>query len=347
MAPAFLATAQSQRSRRLVKSFKAQDNTSIQVVNKYGNVHLVPWDKDSVRFDVQLNITGSKDTRVDRIFNDIDFEFTGTRYYVIARTVFRNSMNNVWTGINDATSSLFSGGNRAMVNYTIYFPAQAPVRVENKFGNIYTTDHLGKVEFILSNGDLKANALRGETILNLSFSNASIRSVERGRLEMGYGEFDFIEVGDAEIIGKSARIKIERAGRLRLDSRRDKLRIGRVGGLSGYSSFSFINVDHLTDEASIDTKYGELSVANLGAAVRSIEIDAEYTDLSIQGNQAMDIDLVYDDKTVQLFSDGVKMLKQEAWGEDKKQLRRSGPTDTGAGRYTRVRVRISGGRLTI
>ncbi|MBE0642028.1 MAG: hypothetical protein IH599_08335, partial [Bacteroidales bacterium] len=246
LAPAIVATGQSQRSRKLVKSFKSNENTSIQVVNKYGNVHLIPWEKDSVRFEVELNITGSKDTRVDRIFNDIDFEFTGTRYYVIARTVFKNSMNNVWTGINDATSALFAGGNRAMVNYTVYFPEQAPVRVENKFGNIYTTDHLGKVEFILSNGDLKANELRGETVLDLSFSNANVRSIERGRLELGYGEFQFMEIGDAEIFGKSARISIERAGRLRLDSRRDKLRIGRVGGLSGFTSFSFLTIDQLT-----------------------------------------------------------------------------------------------------
>ncbi|HRZ77672.1 MAG TPA: hypothetical protein P5248_09915 [Bacteroidales bacterium] len=63
LAPALIVQGQSQRSRRVVKSFKAFENTSVQVVNKYGNVHLVPWEKDSVRLEVQLNISGSKDPR--------------------------------------------------------------------------------------------------------------------------------------------------------------------------------------------------------------------------------------------------------------------------------------------
>ncbi|HRZ77671.1 MAG TPA: hypothetical protein P5248_09910 [Bacteroidales bacterium] len=284
---------------------------------------------------------------MDRIFNDIDFEFTGTRYYVIGRTVFRNSMNSLWTGINDATSALFSGGNRAMINYTVYFPEKATVRVENKFGNIYTTDHVGKVEFILSNGDLKAHALKGEVSIDLTFGNADVRSVERGRMDLGYGEFEFGEIGDADLYGKSARINVERAGRLRIDSRRDKLKIGRVGGLTGSTSFSDVSIEQLTDEAGLNTKYGDLSIGALGVALRYIDLEAEYTDIRIGSNIPMDLDLTYDEKTQQVFSDGVKKVAQVKVGEDMKLLRRAGPTQEGSGRAARVRVRLTGGSLSL
>lgn len=347
--PAILMAGDIERSRKVVRSFKADERTSIQVVNKYGNVHMIPWEKDSVRFEIQLTISGTKQPRVDKIFTDIDFDFTSTKYYVIARTEFSNSMNSLWSEINDATAALFVGGNKATINYTVYFPEAAPVRIENKFGNIYTTDHAGKAEIILSNGDLKAHDFKGELILEHSFGNANIHSVDHGRLELGYGEFSFDEIGDAALFGKSARISIAKAGRLRLDSRRDKIRIGQAGGLSGTTSFSYLTVDQLTDEAQLFSKYGDLDFSGTGVALRLIDLNSEYTDISIKSapGAPLDLELSYDEKTQLALSENVRKLKQEIAGEDGKRLQREGLTVHGASRYPKIKVRLTGGSLAL
>ena len=48
-------------------------------------------------------------------------------------------------------------------------PASITVTFENKFGNIYSTDHNGKITVKLSNGDFKANNLSGDVNLDFSF----------------------------------------------------------------------------------------------------------------------------------------------------------------------------------
>jgi len=344
------ATAEDyERTKSFARAFRASENTTVQVVNKYGNVHLIPWEKDSVRFEVRLSVQGSKSSRVDRIINDIDFEFTSTRYYVIARTVFRNSMNNLWSDLSDMTNTLFSSGNRANIDYTVYFPADAPVKVENKFGHIYTTDHKARAEFILSNGDLKAHHLAGEVDLNIQFGNATVTRLNHGHALLAYGEFDFTEVGELTLEGRSAEVKIAKAGRVTLDSRRDKIRLQQAGVVRGSSSFSTLDIALLTDEALLSTRYGSLQVHELGNACRHVDLTSEYTDvqLGFAKTQALEVELTYDDKVQTSFNEALGKLEVRKAGEDLRQNILSGKTRPSAPRYVGVKVRAAGGRLTL
>lgn len=338
-----------ERKRSVVKSFKVNEKTSIQVINKYGNIHLVPWKKDSVRFEISVSVSGSKAPRVDRIFTDIDFDFTDTRHYIIARTVFRNSMNNLWSDITDMTNTLFSGGNKATIHYTVYFPEDAAIRIENKFGNVYTTDHSARVEISLSNGDLQAAHFYNELILDLSFGNARIQEIAYGRLNVAYGEFVIEEIGEAEINGKSAEIRITEAGKVRIDSRRDKLYITSLSSLSGVASFSYIDITRLSDEAILTTKYGDLSLGGTNPFPKLMDITAEYTDIHIKvpANRSIQADLTYDEKTRLVLNQNLRNLAEEKAGADGKKLRRSGISIPETNPNAKLRINLIGGSIRL
>ena len=146
------------------------------MINKYGDIHLIPWEKDSVVFEIDFSVTSNKQAKVDKIFDYVDFDFKATAYYVIAQTVFEGQ-NSFWREMADVASTIFSSGTNTRIDYTVYFPAGNDVRIENKFGNIYTTDHTGKVDITLSNGDLKAFPSGGPPNLKSnSAMSASTRS---------------------------------------------------------------------------------------------------------------------------------------------------------------------------
>ena len=67
--------------------------------------------------------------------------------------------------------------NRAEINYKVYVPKTCQLKLENKFGNIYMTDHQGKTEIALSNGDLKAFAFSNDAQLLTNYGDLSIGSV--------------------------------------------------------------------------------------------------------------------------------------------------------------------------
>ena len=46
------------------KSFKLKSGTVIQITNKYGNVNVIPWEKDSVRIEVSMSAQSKQAAKV-------------------------------------------------------------------------------------------------------------------------------------------------------------------------------------------------------------------------------------------------------------------------------------------
>ena len=179
-----------ERSRELTKTFRVYEETTLEVHNKYGNIHLFPWQKDSVRIRIEVEVKANKESKADKIYDYIDFDFSHTKYYIEAKTAFRQNRSAFWSEVSDLASTLFSGNNKAQIDYYIYLPADIEIKLENKFGNIYTTNHSGKMIIELSNGDFKANDLSGYVDFDFSFGNASIGQMDEGKLKLGYGELE-------------------------------------------------------------------------------------------------------------------------------------------------------------
>ncbi len=216
-----LAGQTFENSRTLRKAYRIAPNVEVQVTNKYGDIHLVPWEKDSVVFEIDFSVTSNKQSKVDKIFDYVDFDFKETAYYVIAQTVFEGQ-NNIWSEMADVASTIFSSGTNTRIDYTVYFPAGNDVRIENKFGNIYTTDHTGKVDITLSNGDLKGHTFSGPTRLKLDFGNATIDNIVNANISLSYAEFNLDKAGEINFETRSSKLYLNTCEILHLDSKRDR-----------------------------------------------------------------------------------------------------------------------------
>ncbi len=135
-----------EKSRQESRTFKVYEQTTLEIENKYGNIHVFPWAKDSVKIEIDLQVKANKQSKVDKIFDYISFEFSDSKYYVIARTEFRANQSSFWAEVTDVANTVFSGNNKTQINYNIFLPATMDIKLENKFGNIYCTDHAGKFE---------------------------------------------------------------------------------------------------------------------------------------------------------------------------------------------------------
>ena len=45
-----------ERNRSEIKSWKVYPQTSLEIVNKYGNINLFNWTKDSVRIEIKAQV---------------------------------------------------------------------------------------------------------------------------------------------------------------------------------------------------------------------------------------------------------------------------------------------------
>jgi hypothetical protein len=308
--PVLGQTYESSRSER--KAFKIGPTSEVQVINKYGDIHMVPWEKDSVVFEIELDVTSTKQSKVDKIMDYIDFSFKSTTYYVIAQTVFEGQ-DNIWSEMADVASTIFSSGTSTRIDYTVYFPAGNDVRLENKFGNIYTTDHTGKLDITLSNGDMKAHDLTGPTRIKLEFGNADIDKIVNANISLGYAEFNLENAGDLSFESRSSKIYLTSIEKLHMDSKRDKFYIKSVDEVTGDSFFSYLNLDKVNSRINLKTDYGEIKLLGFSDNFSRLDLSSQYTDLNfyIDDNHYFEFDITRDDRSQVLATASLISKKEE------------------------------------
>ncbi len=270
-----------ERHRSEKKAFAIKPTTEIQVSNKYGNVHIVNWEKDSVRFEIDLTLTGSKESKIQKNFELIDFEFTSAGSYIIAKTIFKEGMDSFWGEVNDLATTIFSSTNRTQINYKVYMPASCPLKIENKFGNLYLDDHEGKANITLSNGDLKASSFGSDLTLKIDFGKIFIRKLNKAKITGGYAEVEITDAVDIQCDTRSSTLELEQVQNLDIVSRRDKINLAEANTVKGELSFTELRCENIRNQVVLTTSYGGLDVKSVATTFDKIVLKSKFTDINL------------------------------------------------------------------
>jgi len=282
---AFLAGAVNAQtyseSKKIVRSFPANPSTRLDISNKYGKIHIMPWNKDSVMLEVELLVKSNNPERLEKTFDNIDIEFTGTNYYIIANTRFGNSGNNFFSDMIDLSGTIIPSKNQVEINYTVMAPSELTVNLSNKFGNIYIDNMKGEVTINLSNGDIKINKLEGQADLNVNFGNGVINYLHNAKLNLTYADLEIRKADQLAVVSKSSKIRVDKVGILKTESGRDKYSISEINNLYGESYFSDFQIYKLNNETDFTSRYGDFITDTVAYDFSYINLHAEYTDIEL------------------------------------------------------------------
>lgn len=259
------------------RSFSIHKNATVDIYNKYGKIHLITWEKDSVGINIDFEIKANKEEKLEKMKANIDFEFTPSQFYLTAKTSIGKRDNDLLSNINDIVS--FSG-NSVVINYVVYIPENVHLKIENKFGDVYIGDVKGNLKLKLSNGDLKINRLEGtNNELDLSFGDATINYINMSRINGLYEDIYVKKASKLDFVSKSSRITIDDIDNLKTSSKRDNYFIGNIISLYGESSFSDFTIRNFSNEIIFDFKYGDLDIDNISKDFSLMKFSSKYTDI--------------------------------------------------------------------
>lgn len=297
----------------IVRNFKVSDRSVVEVTNKYGKIHIRTWDKDSVKFIVDLKIQTSNPQKLQKLKSQVDFDFTSTNYYVVARTKFSKS-----GGVFSDVVETFVPSNTVTINYTIYLPKSTNLKIENKFGDVYLDDLSGNLTLKLSNGNLKANHLAGYTTLNIASGDGMVNKMDKGKVTVAYSDFQIRDCGDIEFDTRSSRIEIRKAKSLKVYSRRDKYFVDAAGLLIGDGNFTTIELGELNKELNVDLKYGEVRVERIAKDFSLINILSAYTDISLyfKTDASYNLDITHHEDVYLMYPTKIKSLETKKLDDD-------------------------------
>jgi len=338
-----------EKSREVTKSFSLSPDMEVQVSNKYGNIELIPWEKDSVRFEISLKVIASKESKLNSTYDYIDFDFKNSKHYVIANTSFAGK-GSFWSDVKDLANTVFTGGTKTQIDYIIYLPKDITIRIKNKYGDIYASDHDGSADIYLSNGHLKSHSFNGKTFLNLQFSSANINYVKQGEFYLGYySELQLDEADSLKIESRSSRLNIDKSNYLEINSSRDKYFLESVGEIIATNSFSYLEIKNLSKQIDVDANYGDIILKNVDNSVKHIRINGESTDINIykEENQVFDLEVIYNERAGLFFSEKIKDKKTNKEDEEKKLVKTTGKLGDSSSKEIKVKAHILSGKFRI
>ncbi len=276
-----LVKAQFSETREFEKRFKIQPDTRIEITNKYGFVELNTWEKDSVCIKVEIKVEEKKLDKLEKTLDGIDFDFTNSSYYLIARTLVGGNRTSLESEFVRFKESLLQSAGNVSIDYKVWLPDNHELRVENKFGDILMGNYSGAVEITLSNGKLRTKAMKGKFNMNLKFADATLGNISNGRIYSNYSDIYIKESGQLRIDSKSSTIEILQTNLLNADSRRDKYRVRLIDKIEAAGDFSSFRLSNLLNTARLQTNFGDIELENVDPDFDNIYIESKSTDINL------------------------------------------------------------------
>jgi hypothetical protein len=268
-------------NRTFNKSFHVNKEMSLDVNNKYGTIHITPWNKDSVSLRVEVEANSSNLDRLHKMINGININITESSFQVRAESEFNQNIDILFETFKGITNKLIPSESKLQINYFISAPEYLDMQIKNKYGDVYMEDNTGKFSLSLSNGNFKANSLNESNQIELSFCDATINSIKKGYINASFSDVEIGESKDIKITSISSRFDLKKVGKFEAESRRDKFYIGTISEVRGNSYFTDYRINELEKIIDVVTKYGSFNADDIQKGLDFINISASYSDISL------------------------------------------------------------------
>lgn len=324
-------------SDHIVRNFKISEKSSIEVVNKYGKVHVRTWEKDSVKFVVDLKIQTTSTDKLKKLKNQINFDFTKTNYYIVAKTDFVKS-----GGVFSDLFETIIPSNDVSINYVVYIPKSATLKIENKFGDIYIDDYYGNLDIILSNGNLKANGIYGNSNISITTGHGVINEFKNGQIDISYSELEIKDAGRIDLDSRHSEVYLSLVDVAKVVSKSDKYIIGEINKIKGEGNFTKLQIENLHNEINFSNKYYGIAIDKINSSFNFVNISSEYTDVDLvfEAGVKYNLDITHHEDVHLVYPIALSKLETEVFDADEHMLMTYGPVGTGV-TPTSAKVKIT------
>ena len=272
-------------SKKSELTFAAKAGVNLDIFNKYGNIIINTWQRDSVVVEVNVEAKGKQKSDAQRILDRVEIVHQQYKNDLTISSEFDTKQNEVVEWVKSfwqSAKSLVLDENNLQVNYTIYMPESANLILENKFGDvIFGGDVYGKIELNLLHGNLKAAYMEGTTFLDMKFVKAEIASMKKAEIDIKFGDLELKEAKELKLKNLSADVEIKKVRKLNITTKNARLKISEVDSLSGTSVFGKIDVGKVNYDLSLDVQFGYLHIDSLPPSFQLLDVKAKSTDIEV------------------------------------------------------------------
>jgi len=139
-------SAQSVSEKRSYrKTLPINKGAKLEVINKYGDVKVTTWNKDSVFIMSEIEAFAPNESRLTKMFGGITTDITQAGSIVRAKSEFDQNLLVLLESFKGLTEKIIDYDSRVKISYIINIPEYADIHIENQFGDISMDNNKGVV----------------------------------------------------------------------------------------------------------------------------------------------------------------------------------------------------------
>ena len=262
------------KEKNIKKAYYVNPDAALLIENSYGNITVTTWNEDKIELDISIKVSGDNENWLNQRIETIAVEIVALKGMISAKTILGNP------------SYKSPGKNNSFeINYTIKIPKNGNVKLNNKYGNISTTDLLADADIKCKYGKITLGRLSGNSTIQMEYcSNSSIVFLKNGIITAKYSNLKIGEVTKLNLISDYTDIEIEESDAIKYNSTYGKIRIQNVKTLDAMGNYLTIQIGEVFDYLKLNTKYSSVALQTINAKTNSVDIVARYTGINIGYN---------------------------------------------------------------
>jgi hypothetical protein len=270
-------------TKTISKAYSTDNIDRLKINNKYGDIILNNWDKDSVVIAISIAAFGKNEEAAERLMKRTEIQFDKVSFGVEVYTELSKSdgwLKDFWNEMSGYSQTILSK-DQLSIDYQVYLPDDLNIELKNKYGDVYVPERTGDTRLDLSNGSLKAEEMQGVFDLTFRFGTADVYGILSGEVSLKSAEFNLEKANKLRLQSSSSTISLGEIDRLNLDSRTDKITVRTITDLQGQTSFTKLRLRNIEGSLDLDTNYGALTLENVYDRFSELLVRGKSTDIEL------------------------------------------------------------------
>lgn len=271
--------SQEKIGKEVHETYTVNENTKLNIENKYGNIDIRNWDKQSIDVIVQIKLFDVSDNKAEELLSMININNYSEGNSIVFKTEYSDNFSKGLMHYSD-------GDKKFEVNYIVNMPHSIPLNLNNKYGNIFIDKITSPSVIEVKYGKLKANNIASVqkeplTEINLGYSEGTIESCSWLKINIKYSKVEIAESKALIFVSKYSKIYVDRGSSIVTESKYDTYEVGAIANFvteAEYSNFKFKSVGK---KLHVETSYTDVKVGYMPASFELIKIINRYGSYNI------------------------------------------------------------------
>ncbi len=274
-------TAQEKVSKKIEKSYTMNNSGELQLENKYGNINIYGWDKDEVSVSIAIMVNHRKRENAEELLRRIQPILRENDNFVSINYEIGDKSSGWFGNLFEKANPFDFDRSNIQIDYTVYMPREAELKVTNTFGDVIIEDWSGKLRAKVAHGDLWINQNLNKADITMRYGKLKAKDISYGTFDLKNGELDMEDSESLRINSSGTDMSLNAIKALELYSNKDDITLEEVGTLYGTLKFTTLKLNGLTKDIDMNMKIADFRVSRISNPESDIAIEQESSDISL------------------------------------------------------------------